>query len=56
MSDRKSTSNSDDLLVSVEEMGNVHNRACAGPLDVTASDIAWNIIWLNTDTEIVPRI
>ncbi|MFF2958492.1 hypothetical protein ACFVT1_06155 [Streptomyces sp. NPDC057963] len=57
MSATQSTLSSDDLLVSVEVLGSVHDRSDgADPLGAAAGDIAWDIAWPNVATDAPHRV
>ncbi|MFJ8863576.1 hypothetical protein ACIRD8_34815 [Streptomyces sp. NPDC102451] len=56
MSDTQSTRTHDDLLVSVEVMSHVTDRAgSADPLAAAAADIAWDVA-PDTGAEALPRV
>ncbi|MDT0492549.1 hypothetical protein RM717_18745 [Streptomyces griseus] len=56
MNDTQGTRNTDDLLVSVEVMGYVQDRAGAtDPLATAAADIAWDS-WPSAGSELLPGV
>ncbi|MGA6174092.1 hypothetical protein ACPEIF_28040 [Streptomyces sp. NPDC012600] len=57
MNDTQGARNADDLLVSVEVMGYVQDRAGAtDPLAAAAADITWGDSWPSAGSEPLPGV